>query len=477
MLVIGTGPGGQRAAIQAAKLGKKVGICERREVVGGVCVNTGTIPSKTFREAVLYLTGYRQRGVYGPSFMAKEDLTMADLVFRCQHVMKQEIDVIRQQLHRNRVRLLEGEASFLDPHTLKVTGHGGTVEVSAGYVVIATGTVPGAFESVEADCAGVITSDNILDLEELPRTLTVVGAGVIGTEYASMFSALGVEVTVVDRRRRLLEFLDSEIAQSLTYQLRDMNCTFRFGEEVDSVKPDRQGRPVAMLKSGKRIVSDLLFYSAGRVGATAALDLAAAGLSATERGLLEVNESYQTEQDHIYAAGDVIGFPALAATSMEQGRIAACHAFGVKCDSMPQFFPYGIYSIPEISMVGKHEEELTEAGVPYETGVARYREIAKGEILGDNTGLLKLLFHRETRRILGVHIIGTDATELIHIGQAVLTLGGTIDYFVNTVFNYPTFAECYKVAALDGFNKVGPVDVEAPPPDTDLAPLRKAGGS
>lgn len=468
MLVIGTGPAGQKAAIQAAKLGKNVGICERREVVGGVCINSGTIPSKTFREAVLYLTGYRQKGIYGSSFSEKEDLKMADLLFRCQHVMEQEIDVVNHQLHRNSVRIFGGQATFLDPNTLRIEGHRGVIEVKADYIVVAAGTTPGLPDGVEMDGETVISSDGVLTLKELPRTMTVVGAGVIGTEYASMFAALGVEVVVVDRRPRLLEFLDSEIAESLTYQMRDMNCTFRFGEEVDSVKVERPGRAVAFLKSGKRIVSDLLFYSSGRVGATGELNLEAAGLSSGERGLLEVNESYQTAQPHIFAVGDVIGFPSLASTSMEQGRIAACNAFGFKCTSMPEYFPYGIYSIPEIAMVGKHEQELTRDSIPYEVGVARYREIAKGGILGDDTGVLKILFHLETRRVLGVHIIGTDATELIHIGQAVVALGGTIDYFVNTVFNYPTFAECYKVAALDGFNKVGPADSEAPPPDSDL---------
>jgi NAD(P) transhydrogenase len=472
MLVIGTGPAGQKASIQAAKLGKNVGICERRAVVGGVCINSGTIPSKTFREAVLYLTGYRQRGIYGSSFSQKQDLKMADLLFRCQHVIEQEIDVVTHQLHRNSVRQFEGEATFLDPHTLMIVGHRGLVEVRADYVVIATGTTPGFPDGVELDGQTVISSDGILDLRELPRTMTVVGAGVIGTEYASMFAALGVEVVLVDRRTKLLEFLDSEIAESLTYQMRDMNCTFRLGEEVDTVRVEQSGRAVAMLKSGKKLVSNVLFYSAGRVGATGELNLEAAGLKAGSRGFLKVNHSYQTAQPHIFAVGDVVGFPSLASTSMEQGRIAACNAFGFSCSSMPEFFPFGIYSVPEIAMVGKHEQELTQAGVPYEVGVARYREIAKGGILGDDTGLLKLLFHRETRRVLGVHIIGTDATELIHIGQAVITLGGTVDYFVNTVFNYPTFAECYKVAALDGFNKVGPAGAEPMPPDSDVGLLQ-----
>ncbi len=456
IFVIGTGPAGQRAAVQAAKLGKRVGLCERREVVGGVSLNTGTIPSKTFREAVLYLTGFAQRGVYGSSYALKERITMRDLLVRCEHVIKREIEVIRDQMRRNGITLISGTARFLDPHTLDVEGARGTTRVRADVVVIASGAEAATPEGVPVDGQTIITSDDILQLKDLPRTMTVVGAGVIGLEYASIFAALGIEVTLVDKRPRLLEFVDGEIIESLSYQMRNMNCTFRLNEEVASVRVEGPRRAVAVLKSGKRIVSDLLLYSIGRVGATAGLNLAAAELKADERGRLKVNDHYQTTQAHIYAVGDVIGFPALASTSMEQGRLAACHAFGAAFSSLPHLFPYGIYSIPEISMVGRNEEELTAAGVPYEIGVARYKEIARGAILGDDSGLLKILFHRETRRILGVHIIGTGATELVHIGQAVLAHDGTIDYFVNSVFNYPTFAECYKVAALDGYNKVGP---------------------
>jgi NAD(P) transhydrogenase len=456
MFVIGTGPAGQRAAIQAAKFGRRVGICDRREVVGGVCINTGTIPSKTFREAVLHLTGFAQRGLYGQAYKVKEDITITDLLYRVGSVIKRESEVIHDQMRRNGVRLIGGAASFLDPNRLRIEGIAETVEVHADYVVICTGTTPAKPNQVEASGLTVFTSDQLLHMTELPRTLTVIGAGVIGTEYATMFAALGTEVTLIDKRPTLFDFVDREIAESLKYQMRDMDCTFRLGEEVSSIEIEKPGRAVAILKSGKKVISEAMLYSIGRTGATAELNLKAAGLSADDRGRLQVNENYQTDQQHIFAAGDVIGFPALASTSMEQGRLAACNAFGMACTSMPHLFPYGIYSIPEISMVGKNEEELTADGIPYEVGVARYREIARGAILGDDSGLLKLLFHRETRKILGVHIIGTGATELVHIGQAVLAFDGTIDYFVNNVFNYPTFAECYKVAALDGFNKVGP---------------------
>ncbi len=465
LFVIGSGPAGQRAAIQAAKLGKRVGVCERRAVVGGVCVHTGTIPSKTLREAVLYLTGHGHHAVYGASYSVRDDITVADLAVRCTHVVEREVNIIRDQMRRNGVTLVTGAAAFVDPHHLRVTGPDATVDVEAAQIVIAAGTRSAQPTGVEVDGETIITSDSILDLDVLPRTMTVVGAGVIGTEYASMFAALGVEVTLVDKRPRLLEFLDAEISESLSYQMRNMNCTFRLGEDVASVEVQGPKRAVARLESGKTIVSEVLLYSTGRVGATQALALEAAGLEADARGRLRVNEHFQTAQPHIYAVGDIIGFPSLASTSMEQGRLAACHAFGETCHSLPELFPFGIYSVPEFSMVGKTEEELTSAGVPYEIGVARYKEIARGAIIGDESGLLKLLFHLETRALLGVHIIGTSAAELIHIGQAVLAFGGTIDYFVNNVFNYPTLAECYKVAALDGFNKVGP----ARPVPVDLA--------
>ena len=474
LLVIGTGPAGQRAAVQAAKLGRTVGITERREEVGGVCINTGTIPSKTFREAVLYLTGFQQRGFYGPGYHLKEAIAMPELLQRVDQVVQREIQVIRAQMARNRVRLIPGETSFRGPHDLVVQGAKERVEVRAERIVIATGTVPALPPGVSEDGRTVITSDGVLGLQEVPRTLTVVGAGVIGVEYASMFAALGVEVTLVDKRDRLLDFVDAEIAESLSQQMRNMGCTFRLREGIASIAVEGPRRAVATLQSGKRVVSDLLLYATGRIGATASLNLQAAGLSADDRGRIQVNDRFETRVPHILAVGDVIGFPSLASTSMEQGRRAICHAYGVATTSFPELFPYGIYSIPEISMVGRNEAELTEAGVPYEIGVARYREIARGAILGDDSGLLKILFHRQTRAILGVHIIGTSATELVHIGQAAIAFGATIDYFVDAVFNYPTFAECYKVAALDGYNKVGPPPGGAPPPGSGLHPKRPA---
>jgi NAD(P) transhydrogenase len=460
LLVIGSGPAGQRAAIQAAKLGKHVAIVERKAVVGGVCINTGTIPRKTLRETVLHLSGYRERGLYGASYTVKQNITMSDLLMRTDRVISHEIDVTRHQLLRNRVELFAAAASFIGPNTIRLNdliGHGWR-DVTAAHIVIATGTTATQDPHIPFDGQRIFISDDILRLEQLPRTLAVVGAGVIGLEYASMFAALGVRVTLIDKRPRLLSFVDAEIIETLAYQLRQNRVTLRLGEEVSGIQPidDDHGARVSIhLASGKQIITEKALYSIGRTGAIQDLNLPAAGLAADARGRLHVNASYQTEVSHIYAVGDLIGFPSLASTSMEQGRLAACHAFGVPANSVPELFPYGIYTIPEISTVGRNEEELTEEGIAYEVGKAQYREIARGQIMGDSTGLLKLIFHAETRALLGVHIIGEGASELIHIGQAVLAFGGPIDYFVNTVFNYPTLAECYKTAAFDGINRLG----------------------
>ena len=454
MIVIGCGPAGQRAAIQAAKLRKKVAIIDRREVVGGVCVNTGTIPSKSFKEAVLFLSGFRQRNIYGASYRVKTDIKMSDLTFRCNRIMQLEIEVIKNQLNRNHVDTLYGHAAFIDPHTLEITSKSGTVKKTAAQFVIAVGAKPYRPPNVHFNGRTIFDSDDVLNLQNLPREMTVVGGGVIGTEYGSMFAALGVNVTMVDARKRLLGFVDEELIDTFHYQMRSMGVRLRLGEEVESCKPREDNAVVTVLKSGKVIVSDCVLYSAGRVSATSDLGLNTIGIPTDERGKISVNEHFQTTQPHIYAAGDVIGFPALASTSARQGRLATCHAFGVKDTIMDVPLPFGIYAIPEISYVGMNEDELTKQGVPYETGVARYREIARGQLLGDENGMLKVLFHRETEQVLGVHIIGEYATELIHIGQAVMALKGGLGYLRDAVFNYPTLAECYKVAALDGYNKL-----------------------
>jgi NAD(P) transhydrogenase len=455
LVVIGSGPAGQRAAIQGAKSGKRVALIERREVIGGVCINTGTIPSKTMREAVLHLSGYNYQNIYGVSYRVKEKITMADLAFRVQHVIKTEIDVTQAQLARNGIEVMTGVASFLNPNTVLVTNSRGGNELTADVVVIGTGTKPAASEKVPINSRTIINSDQILDMPSIPKTLMVVGGGVIGVEYTCMFAALGVRVTLIEKRPRLLEFADAEIVEALSYHLRDHRVTMRLNEEVQSVEETAGGTGVvALLESNKRVSGEALLYAVGRQGNVDELNLAAAGLEADSRGRIKVDENYRTTQPHIYACGDVIGFPSLASVSMEQGRLAVAHAFNKPFSSNPSYFPFGIYTIPEISFIGKTEEQLTDEDVAYEVGVAYYREIARGQIRGDTTGRLKLIFHRESLELLGVHIIGEGASELLHIGQAVLILKGKVDYFVDTVFNYPTLAECYKAAAFNGLNKL-----------------------
>src|SRR6266536_1361500 len=453
LLVIGSGPGGQKAAIAAAKLGRHAAVVERTDMVGGVCINTGTIPSKTLREAILYLTGLSQRELYGQSYRVKQDITVQDLSARTRHVVGREIEVILHQLSRNHVTLLTGTARPIDPHTVGIRG--GPVErhVTAANVVIATGTRPARPDTVEFDDRTIVDSDAILSLERVPSSMVVVGAGVIGLEYASMFAALGTKVTVVERRAGMLEFCDGEIVESLRYHLRDLAVTFRFGETVAAVERHVSGT-VTVLESGKRILADTVLYSAGRQGLTDELELANAGLEADARGRIAVGPDFRTGVEHVFAVGDVIGFPALAATSMEQGRLAAYAAFGEPASSIGELLPIGIYTTPEISYVGKSEAALTEASIPYEVGISRYRELARGQILGDSYGILKLLVSLDDRRLLGVHVFGTNATEIVHIGQTVMGNGGTVDYLVDAVFNYPTLAEAYKVAALDAVNKM-----------------------
>ncbi len=457
LLCIGSGPAGQRAAVQAAKLGKRVAVVEKRRSVGGVCIDTGTIPSKTLREAVLSFV--RLNGQFGggqPAHRLTNRPTAAELLHRVDGVVAREVQVVEHQLWRTEIHRILGEASFKDTHTLIVRSEEGQRTVTVNNIVIAVGTVPAPAPGVPVDGDIILTSDDIVRLRRLPRKMVVVGAGIIGLEYASMFGALDIEVTVVDKRDRLLEFLDHEIVDELMHQMRNRHVRFRLGEAVEKLEvtegPLQQA--VVLLESGKRIVSDQVLLSVGRMGATDRLNLEGAGLKAEPRGRLTVDPQFRTTVPHIFAVGDVIGHPSLASTSFLQGRLAACYAFGVDIGPMTEHFPIGAYTIPEISAVGDTEQELTHKKVPYETGIARYREIARGQILGDDSGFLKLLVHREDQRLLGIHAVGTGATELIHIGQAVLELGGKLQYFLQTVFNYPTLAECYKVAALDAFNKL-----------------------
>ena len=475
LVVIGSGPGGQKAAIQAAKLGKSVCVIERMQFVGGVAINTGTIPSKALREAVVSLVGAKQQTLGDFTSMDRKT-RLSMLVESCQRVIRAEIDVVRHHFASNGIELINGTASFVQKDVIVVESEHAVETVGAGKIIIATGTMPTKPDNIHFDADKIITSDELLHLPYLPSTMIIVGGGVIGTEYASMLAALGVRVTLIEGRNRILDFLDAEIGEALQYHLRQMGMTLRMGEKVVSIKRipvptgmranggasgTSEGAVVspdmveATLESGKSIRADCLMYCVGRQGSTARLNLQnSGGATADDRGRIKVNASYQTDSPDVYAVGDVIGFPALASTSMEQGRQAACQMFGERYESYAELFPYGIYSIPEISMVGWTEEKLTQAGIPYEAGIAQYKETARGQLLGDELGMLKLLIHQESGAVLGVHIIGTNSTELVHIGQAVMAFKGTVDYFVNTVFNYPTLAECYKIAAFNARNKI-----------------------
>jgi NAD(P) transhydrogenase len=455
LVVIGSGPAGRRAAVQAAKLGRSVLVIEKDRRVGGVCVHTGTIPSKTLRETVLNLSGFRERGFYGAGYRARHDIVAADLTERLGKTLGFEVDVLEHQFTRNRVETLHGAARFEGPHEIDVLMSAGeTRRIHADKVLIAVGTVTRRPEGVPFDGTIVLDSDDIVHLDHLPRSLTVVGAGVIGVEYATIFSALDVKVTLVEGRSTFLDFIDREIIEELVHELRDRGVALRTGSKVDTVSVE-DGRAVVHLDGGRIVRSEMLLYAGGRTVAADGLGLEVVGIELDARGRVPVDAAtLQTRVPNIYAAGDAIGFPSLASTSLEQGRIAACHAFGLKLPPAPKFFPYGIYSVPEISTVGMTEEQVREQRIPYECGIARLRETSRGHIMGLRGGMMKMIFGTGDRRLLGVHIIGEGATELVHIGQAVLNLHGTIDYFIENTFNYPTLAEAYKIAALDAFNRM-----------------------
>ncbi|MET4087371.1 NAD(P) transhydrogenase [Bradyrhizobium sp. S3.5.5] len=456
MVVIGSGPSGRRAAVQCAKLGKAVLVVEKGRRVGGVSVHTGTIPSKTLRETVLNLSGWRERGFYGRSYKVKQDIAASDLMIRLQKTLDHEVEVLEHQFSRNLVRTANGEARLVSPHEVEITSSIGEVKVvSAAFILIACGTRPFRPDYVPFDGTTVLDSDEIIELPKLPRSLAVIGAGVIGVEYATIFSALDVPVTLIEPRPTFLDFIDKELIDEFVHELRDRNVALRLGAKVNSIEKTAQGGIVTHLSDGRHVTTEMLLFAAGRVGATDRLNLEAAGIVVDHRGRISVDPvTLQTSVPHIYAAGDVIGFPSLASTSMEQGRVAACHALGMEPLAPPEFFPYGIYSVPEISTTGLTEEEVRTRGIPYEVGIARFRETSRGHIMGLNSGMMKMIFSTKTRRLLGVHILGEGATELIHIGQAVLNLKGTIDYFIQNTFNYPTLAEAYKIAGLDAWNRM-----------------------
>ena len=467
LVVVGSGPAGRRAAIQAAKLSKKVLVIEKGTRVGGVSVHTGTIPSKTLRETALNLTGWRERGFYGRAYRVKQEISASDLRRRLLITLDHEVDVLEHQFSRNRVHQMRGLARFVDAHTLEVTKDDGeVVKVDSQSILLAVGTKPFRPAHIPFDGKTIVDSDEILEISELPRSLIVIGAGVIGIEYATIFSALDTAVTVVESRDTMLDFIDKEIVDDFAYQLRDRNMKLVFGQAIETVEKDG-GRCHVTLANGRRLSAEMVLFAAGRVGATETLELKNCGLEADKRGRLTVDAlTFQTLVPNIYAAGDVVGFPSLASTSMEQGRIAARHAVGVPAIEPPRFFPYGIYAVPEISTCGFTEEEVIERKIPYDCGIAHFRETSRGHIMGLDTGLLKLIFSLKTRRLLGAHIVGEGATELIHIGQAVLNLKGTVDYFVENTFNYPTLAEAYKIAGLDAWNRMG----EAPGHAADADP-------
>ncbi|WP_046118215.1 Si-specific NAD(P)(+) transhydrogenase [Sinorhizobium sp. PC2] len=459
LIVVGSGPAGRRGAIQAAKLGKKVLVIEQGKRVGGVSVHTGTIPSKTLRETALNLSGWRERGFYGRSYRVKQEISADDLRQRLIITLNHEVEVLEHQFARNRVQHIRGRASFVGPTTLEITKDDDeSMLVSGASILLAVGTKPFRPDYIPFDGKTVVDSDELLDIKELPRSLVVIGAGVVGIEYATIFSALDTQVTVIDPKSTMLDFIDKEIVEDFTYQLRDRNMKLNLGQKAEKVERLDDGKVLLTLDSGRRITTEMVLFAAGRMGATDALNLPAAGLEADNRGRLKVNpETFQTTVPNIYAAGDVVGFPSLASTSMEQGRVAARVAVGAIAKEPQKYFPYGIYAVPEISTCGLSEEEVKERGIPYECGIARFRETSRGHIMGLDAGLLKMIFSLKTRRLLGVHIIGEGATELVHIGQAVLNLKGTVEYFVENTFNYPTLAEAYKIAGLDAWNRMGEI--------------------
>ncbi len=455
LIIIGSGPAGRAAAIQAGKLKRRVLVIDRKDRLGGVSVHTGTIPSKTLRETVLNLTGWRERSFYGRSYRVKQEIGAEDLKGRLHQTLDHEVDVLEHQFNRNHVDTLNGLAKFTDPNTIEIaTEAGETTTLTADRFLISTGTRTYRPDWVPFNGTTVLDSDEFLDMAQIPRSLVVVGAGVIGVEYASMFSALDVRVTLIEPRDSFLDFIDHATIQDFTHQIRENGVDLRLGSGISKIE-DQGAHVETTLENGRHVRSEMLLFAAGRMGATDKLNPSAAGIDTDHRGRIEVDrKTYQTSVPHIYAAGDVIGHPSLASTSLQQGRIAACHALEVHTLPESPWFPYGIYSVPEISTCGMSEQEMQEREIPYEVGVARFRETSRGHIMGLEHGLLKMLVSLKTRRVLGVQIVGEGATELIHIAQAVLNLKGTVDYFVQNTFNYPTLAEAYKIAGLDAFNRM-----------------------
>lgn len=455
LIIIGSGPSGRSAGIQAGKLKRKVLVIDRRDQLGGVSVHTGTIPSKTLRETVLNLSGWRERSFYGRSYRAKDEIRAEDLKARLHMTLDHEVDVLEHQFARNHVETLNGFAKFIDKNTVEVATEAGEVtKLTSEKFLISTGTKTFRPETIPFNGTTIVDSDEFLEMAQIPRSLVVVGAGVIGVEYATMFSALDVKVTLIEPRDSFLDFIDSTLIHEFTHQIRENGVDLRLGSKIEKVE-DRGDQVEVSLENGRHVRAEMLLFAAGRMGATARLNLESAGVETDHRGRITVDrKTYQTQVKNIYAAGDVIGHPSLASTSVQQGRVAACHALDTPTLPESPWFPYGIYSVPEISTCGMSEEELQERGIAYEVGEARFRETSRGHIMGLEHGMLKMLVSLKTRRLLGVQIVGEGATELIHIAQAVLNLKGTVDYFVENTFNYPTLAEAYRIAGLDAFNRM-----------------------
>ena len=450
LVVIGSGPAGEKGAAQAAYFGKRVALVERASELGGAGINTGTVPSKTLRETALYFSGLRQRGLYGIDYSIKKDITVPDFMFRAQEVVQSLRALVQANVERHRIELVRGSASFVDPRTVRVTGESGERLLTGSAILIATGSAPSWPEGAPQAPDRLYDSDSILHMDTLPRSMAIIGAGVIGCEYATTFRALGIEVVLVGSQDRLLPFLDHEIGERLRMQMKLLGLEVVLGDSLQEVALE-PSEIVVRLSSGRELRVEDVLFATGRLGATGSLALANAGLTAGPRGHLSVNERFQTAVPHIYAAGDVIGFPALAATSMEQARVAVCHAFDFKFKTrVSSLLPMAVYTIPEIAAVGETEESAREKGIDYCVGRALYRGNARGQIVGDLAGLVKLVFAREDLKLLGVHVLGEMASELIHVGQACLHFGGTIEYFIQEVFNYPTLGEAYKYAAYDG---------------------------
>ncbi|MBM4166936.1 MAG: Si-specific NAD(P)(+) transhydrogenase [Ignavibacteria bacterium] len=452
VIIIGSGPAGEKAAAQAAYIGKKVLIIEKEPVVGGAMVNTGTLPSKTLRETSLFFSGKKQRGMYGVEFHLGKQITVQDLMFRKNYIIKKEIEKINENLAKHKVVQVHGTAFFIDEHTIGIEESG--EKFSAGFILIAVGSYPFRPKTIPFEYEQVYDSDEILQMVDIPKSMVIIGAGVIGCEYACMFAALGIEVSLVDPKDVVLPFLDGEISKLLVEEMKELGVKFIFNDSVEKVEM-KNGACETYLKSGNVLVTETHLYAAGRSGNIGKLKLENIGLAANNRGQLEVNENYQTKIPHIYAAGDVIGFPSLASTSMEQGRVAMCHAFDFKYkDRIAALLPYGIYTIPEVSMVGMTEDEAKKKNIEYEVGKSHYADNPRGQIIGNERGLLKLVFAKADKKLLGVHVIGDNASEIVHIGMMTLYFGGTIDAFISSVFNYPTLSDIYKYATYDGLGNL-----------------------